>query len=97
MSPRTGLLNWHFPSNNKVSPESLTELECLFELNLAVCKYMPPDYAVSMCFLMTPTDCIPWTRYYANFNNVNLSVQLIYGIWFEIRHYNNIFEAYRVA
>jgi hypothetical protein len=58
---------------------------------------VPPDYAVGTRFLTTPTDCIPWNGYYILFNNVNLSVRPIYGVWFEIRHCNNTFKAYRVA
>jgi hypothetical protein len=67
-------MDWHFPSDDKVSPESLAELECPFELNPATREYVPPDYAVGTCFLTTPTDCIPWNGYYVLFNNVNLSV-----------------------
>jgi len=79
--------------------EQMGNLILPFSLKPETLNSVPSKFSENAMFIesMMLPGSVPWTGYYITIHRAKVAVSNTYGVWFEIRHYDNIWEAFRLA
>jgi hypothetical protein len=82
-----------------MSKEQLSAMRCPFYLTPETRDEIPAEYTngLVLCQNMTAPDSVPWTGYYALYNNACIAVANAYGVWFEITKGESRYRAIQLA
>jgi hypothetical protein len=65
--------------------EALTALQCPFEVDsLELRDYIPSEYTLNLEHFNMDQKITPWTRYFATYRGMKLTVTNLYGVWFKV-------------
>jgi len=88
----------YLPESDNTSPEALSNLKCLFNTIPEPKDSIPTEFTENIRHLLGSQDTgAPYTGYYARLNNALVSVGNVYGIWFEVRIWENKFKCFQLA
>jgi len=74
-------------------------LVLLFSLKPETLNSVPSEYSENATFIESTTllGLVPWTGYYMTVHRAKVTISNTYGIWFEIHHHDDTWEAFRLA